>query len=714
MPLFPFRRSKDEPAPPARSQSFALLRLASPTIAADPNTVDATDKKRSATGLADWQSVLLWYAESVPPLAAAARYYTSAALRVEYRAVSVASGEEATGDVARVVDLMNANRDALSRGVALLFLIGDTRGLFDVDSERLELLSPGELYGRGKSYVRVDAATGKARPIAPTEAAWRSYEPSLLVSTDATSSNKALLDVFEAYRIAYGEERALSIRSAMNAGVTLVSDDVFGAPSTGEFDANGQDGMDPADALETRFQQMLQRTIANPRNSAAFAPPVLVVPGDVTNKIVHVGLAERRDTRMLERRLKALREEIAIGIDLPADVAAGFFADMNHWNGFIVNESAVTNHLAPKIGQVASDAFVEIAASLGIDVADYSIDVDYSDLLLQADMADRAVKAHDRFVISDRALREHLGFTEDDAPSDDNPSSAAGIPSSERETPVAEQEAETDTDGGESASMTAAARTFALEGEEAADALDEINRYMTAARARLQRDIQKEIIHLFNAMRSQRDDDGLAAAAGSDPIQTIVDRIAETIRKAYKTMSLGAARGIGTAAAKSWWERTKAAHDLAAGKAAEHVRTVVANIEKVTPSGSVMPAGKARQLTVSAESVASGKPKTVDANGVANGTRPGIISEQADWLALLNDEFAGNVVVRYTWSHGGAPDPFPPHLDLDGVTWTIDEERDVLNNPDSFPASPVYHPGDHDGCTCEYDADMVVVGGSGE
>lgn len=683
-----------------RSQALALMRLVSPRIAESDSADNPVEQQQGVSGLEDWQDVLLKYADSVPPLAAATRYYAASAQRVSYRVVGL-DGQEAPGEAGQIASILNANRDAMSRGVSLLFLVGDTRALFNTTTMMLDMMSPGELYARGSGFVRVDPGTGRAEPIdSTTQAAWRSYEPSLRVSYEASSSNKALLDVFEAYRIAYGEERALSIRSAMNAGVTLVSEDIFGAASSGEFDANGQEGFDPADALERRFLQMLSRTIRNPRNSASFAPPVLSVPGGVSDKIAHVSLAEKRDTRMLERRLKALREEIAIGIDLPSDVAAGFFADMNHWNGFIVNESAITNHIAPKVGQIASDAFREIGFALGIDTAGFEIDVDYSELLLQADVSERAIDAHDRLLISDRAAREALGFTEDDAPSEEDPSSAITVEAPETPSEPAPAEAGMSTRIGRD--VQRAAVQGGLTGRDAAEALDEINRAMSIARARLQRDVQKEIVHMFSI--EQRE-----SFAAFDPVQTIVDNIARVIRKAYETMSIGAARGIATQNAKDWYNRTRSAIDANAERAAQHARTVVTNQVKVVGPDGTISSGFARALTVSVESVAAGKSASVDTDGRPNGTRPNIISEQDDWVKLLNDEFEGDVDVEYTWSHGGAADPFPPHLELDGVSWRVEDEREVLDNPESFPLSSVYHPGDHLGCTCEYDAAMIVV-----
>jgi 2'-5' RNA ligase len=60
------------------------------------------------------------------------------------------------------------------------------------------------------------------------------------------------------------------------------------------------------------------------------------------------------------------------------------------------------------------------------------------------------------------------------------------------------------------------------------------------------------------------------------------------------------------------------------------------------------------------------------------------------------------VQLRSTWVHGDPDRPFPPHEALDGLSW-VDTQPPELDNPDSFPETDVYQPGDHDGCTCWID-----------
>lgn len=56
---------------------------------------------------------------------------------------------------------------------------------------------------------------------------------------------------------------------------------------------------------------------------------------------------------------------------------------------------------------------------------------------------------------------------------------------------------------------------------------------------------------------------------------------------------------------------------------------------------------------------------------------------------------------QYQWIHGFATNPFEPHADLDGTTFSGFDD-DVLANDGDFPDAAYFLPGDHMGCTCDY------------
>jgi len=64
---------------------------------------------------------------------------------------------------------------------------------------------------------------------------------------------------------------------------------------------------------------------------------------------------------------------------------------------------------------------------------------------------------------------------------------------------------------------------------------------------------------------------------------------------------------------------------------------------------------------------------------------------------------AGMQDAGYEWSHGPSSHPFEPHEALDGVNFQTFTD-DALVNDEGFPDLDWYAPGDHDGCSCDFNA----------
>ncbi len=114
---------------------------------------------------------------------------------------------------------------------------------------------------------------------------------------------------------------------------------------------------------------------------------------------------------------------------------------------------------------------------------------------------------------------------------------------------------------------------------------------------------------------------------------------------------------------------------------------------------------EAYSLARSVESVGAGGQPSVSITGSASGARPITLMDDAEFRAMILDE--GSAEPVYRWEHGSPPMPFAPHEELDGTTWTAEDELEVLDNPNDFPHSVSYFPGDHDGCTCRYDVEFT-------
>lgn len=78
--------------------------------------------------------------------------------------------------------------------------------------------------------------------------------------------------------------------------------------------------------------------------------------------------------------------------------------------------------------------------------------------------------------------------------------------------------------------------------------------------------------------------------------------------------------------------------------------------------------------------------------------------------ATLLDAFdeAGASSESYEWIYGPVErKEFPPHDALDGLTFDSWDDPLLLNNG-SFPRTPYFFPGDHDGCVCDFAVTLVA------
>ena len=653
-----------------------------------------------APGLAQWQELVLKYADKVPILSSGARWYEENTKRVRFFLADEETGDglEGASQADEAIDILNAAIEEIARAVGLRYLIGESRHTFDRSTKALETRGAGELFYKGGRYVLKDRE-GREKDLDSAYDVWRSYDPDRKWSDLATSSHKPMLDVFEAFVIAYAEERAVSIRLALNTGVIGISEEVFAVG--GQEDSVGSEGSDQGAALEARFQQMLGMTIRNPRDAASFVPPVLVTPAGqkVSDVIQHVSIAAERDKRKVAERIDMLKEEFAVGTDLPADIAKGFMADMNHWNVWAVDENAYKNYLAPKIQSTVHDAFEEIALALGIDVTGLTVGIDASQLVSPKDMSETAGEAFDRKAISAVAYRKYAGFTEEDAPDAEEQRERETVEPAEADD--GEDGGDEEVTGGEGEGVTAAAAT---DGE---PDLGRLNLDLTRARYNFERELRDAV---EQAAEEFVDADGRIVAAADpdapDPIERVAAAIALVIRKGFEGIGLAAARGLATRRAQDWLALHESRIETLGERAGYSGASLILGWLTSKQATSI-PGRAAYGIARSIESVAAGGPPSMNNNGDPTEGRPKVLLEDADFLRLLEEE--GRARPVYEWEHGTPPQPFAPHVALDGTTWTGDQEGVVLANPLPFPPSAIYHPGDHDGCTCRYDVEFERI-----
>jgi hypothetical protein len=205
----------------------------------------------------------------------------------------------------------------------------------------------------------------------------------------------------------------------------LASNGILIIPEEATFAVNPEfkDAPDPfvAELIATAAQ-----AIKNPGSASAVIPIPIKVPMAMVEKFVHLTFAAAFDAGILDARDRAIKR-LATTLAMPEEVLLGV-QNVNHWTAWQIDESGIKLHIAP-IAEIIVDALTKgylepMLAALqlplvGEDGSRYVIWYDVSELTAKPDLGDAADTAHASATISDAAYRREKGFTEDDAPNDE-------------------------------------------------------------------------------------------------------------------------------------------------------------------------------------------------------------------------------------------------------------------------------------------------------
>ncbi len=178
------------------------------------------------------------------------------------------------------------------------------------------------------------------------------------------------------------------------------------------------------DPFLAEFIKVTVTPIKDRSSASAVVPYPLRVPGEWVDKIKHLSFATPLDDKAIALREEAIRR-FATGMDMPAEVLLGM-TDANHWSAWQVEESAIKMHVEPTAetavqGLTIGYLFPALAA-LGFTPEQYANIVvwyDATDLASQPNRAQDAKDVFDRKGIGLAALRRETGFSDDDAPSEE-------------------------------------------------------------------------------------------------------------------------------------------------------------------------------------------------------------------------------------------------------------------------------------------------------
>jgi len=292
----------------------------------------------------------------------------------------------------------------------------------DLPTNRWEVLSVDELRAgdREGKYRRIGQATDSKGEDLPDDALIvRVWRPHPRFSTQADSSVRPLLDILEELVILTRGVRATATSRLAGAGVYWVPDEI---DYPGNDDEEGDDEDDP---FTRDLIKAMMAPIEDRGSAAAVVPMVVRAASDLIGKIRHDDFSRNFDAYPSVALRGEAVQRLAQGLDLPVEIVTGQ-GGVNHWSAWQIDEQTFKSHIEPMLTLVCDALTVgylhpalEAMGATPEQITDLVVHFDATELVAHPNRANDAKDAYDRLEVRGATLRTSLGFTDDDAPDEE-------------------------------------------------------------------------------------------------------------------------------------------------------------------------------------------------------------------------------------------------------------------------------------------------------
>lgn len=166
--------------------------------------------------------------------------------------------------------------------------------------------------------------------------------------------------------------------------------------------------------------------IRNPGSAGAALPQIIDFPAAEIDKIKHIIISDGITKELIQER-EAETKRLAVTLTMPIEALLGY-GDMNHWSGWLTNETGIKLYISPK-AELITTGFTKgvmhpILRTMGLDLVGprggmLCFWYDTSDLIARPDKSKESRELYDRREISGKSMRAANGFDEDDRPDED-------------------------------------------------------------------------------------------------------------------------------------------------------------------------------------------------------------------------------------------------------------------------------------------------------
>lgn len=342
------------------------------------------------------------------------------------------------------LDTAHGGQPGLIRNFALNYLVAGECFLIEVE-DKLGIYSTEELHVEGSPsddrtptrssgiYLqpRRDMTLQERVPLSADTFVARIWRQHPAYSEEPDSSLFGVADPAEELLMLSRSIRASAL-SQINAGILYVAEELSFQRAT-DVDPNGdQGGTDPeteddadGDAFEEEFSLHMTEPTDDELSPASVLPLLVRGPSDLADQAIKkIDLSRPFDEHAVTLREGAL-ERVLNGIDIPKDLVTGM-ANVRYSNAQQIDENLYKAHVEPTAVTLCEALTVTrirpalIARGFDPDkVARVMVWYDASEVVTNANRSKDADAGHDRLLLSDATWRRDHGYSEVDAPNDE-------------------------------------------------------------------------------------------------------------------------------------------------------------------------------------------------------------------------------------------------------------------------------------------------------
>lgn len=256
----------------------------------------------------------------------------------------------------------------------------------------------------------------------------------------ADSGTRPAMELLEKIVTLNKAERAIARSRLAGSGILALPQELV--PPAWQNQGQNPDAMQ-SNPLYQALAESMMAPLQDEDHPSAVVPLVLIGPADVVNKIKYEEMSRSFDTAAANSSIQVAIEQVANTLELPKEVLLGT-GDATHWTAWAIKEDTFEAHIKP-LAEMVCDALTRTYLRQAIDVMppelmaaalkeagvdspdDIIVWYDSSQLVIIPDKADKAAALHDRLVISDEALRRDNGYSDEDAPSEEEYAKRVGV-----------------------------------------------------------------------------------------------------------------------------------------------------------------------------------------------------------------------------------------------------------------------------------------------